>query len=70
MPSDPPRRSHSPTGRPTTRRATAKKPAPGRPGPSPRRLRIADVRRIRRQVLFSLYAVLGGELIAATFTTP
>jgi len=70
VPSDPPRRSPSPTGRPTTRRATAKKPVPGRPGPSHRRLRIADVRRIRRQVLFSLYAVLGAELIAATFTAP
>lgn len=70
MPNDPPRRSQAPTGRPTTRRASVKKPDSGRPGPSPRRLRIADVRRIRRQALFSLYAVLGGELIAATFTTP
>ena len=70
MPNDPPRRSPSLTGRPTTRRAVAKKPAPGRPRPPHRRLRIADVRRIRRQALFSLYAVLGAEVIAATFTTP
>ncbi len=33
-------------------------------------MRIADVRRIRRQVLFTLYAVLAGEVIAAAFTTP
>jgi cell division protein FtsQ len=70
VPSDP-RRPHTPTGRPTTRRASSgSKPTPNRPGPSHRRLRIADVRRIRRQVLFSLYVVLAGETVAAALTTP
>ena len=33
-------------------------------------MRIADVRRVRRQVLFTLYAVLTGEVVAAALTTP
>lgn len=70
MPIDPPRRPKTPTGRPTTRRSSGSKHAPTHPGPSHRRMRIADVRRIRRQVLFSLYAVLAGEVIAIAFTTP
>jgi cell division protein FtsQ len=43
---------------------------PPRPASSHRRVRIADVRRIRRQILFTLYAVLAGEVVAAAFTTP
>jgi cell division protein FtsQ len=70
VPSDPPRRPNTPIGRPTTRRASVRKQVPSRSGPSHRRLRIADVRRMRRQVLFTLYALLAGEVVAAAFTTP
>lgn len=70
MPSDPPRRTHAPTGRPAIRRPSGSKQTPSRSGPSHRRMRIADVRRIRRQMLFSLYAVLAGEVVAAALTTP
>ncbi len=72
MPSEPPRPPRASTRRPTTRRPVVggSKPASDHPGSSHRRLRIADVRRIRRQVLLSLYAILAGEAIVAAFTTP
>ena len=70
MPSDPPRRPNVSAGRPTARPKTGAARDAHRPGPSHRRMRIADVRRIRRQVLFGLYAVLAGETIAAVLTTP
>lgn len=70
MPSDPPRRPNAPTGRPTRRRASGSKQTPPHAAPSHRRLRIADVRRIRRHTLFGLYALLAGVFVAAAFTTP
>lgn len=70
MANEPPRRTKSSTGRPTTRRKSASAPAPVRSGAHHRRMRIADVRRIRRQVLFTLYAFLAGEAAAAVLSTP
>ena len=70
MPTDPPRRPNASTARPTARRKSGSAQAPPRPASSHRRMRIADVRRIRRQALFSLYAILAGEVIAAALTTP
>lgn len=70
MPNDSPRRPQSPSpGRRPTRR-TASSPPTVRPTAVHRRIRIAEVRRIRRNVLFALYAVLAGEVVAAVLSTP
>ncbi len=70
MPTDPPRHSQNPNARPTRRRASGGGRPPEHPPASHRRMRIADVRRVRRQVLFSLYAILAGEVVAVALTTP